>query len=62
MYGCVFLQVYENGVMSQHVKNWIVGSTALWRGPFGKLVYSTNQVSIESLVSFLDNNNNIIII
>lgn len=33
--------------MSSYVRQWKIGSTALWRGPFGNLPYSPNKVSSE---------------
>ena len=30
--------------MSDYIRHWKVGSTAEWRGPFGKLNYSQNKV------------------
>lgn len=37
-------QIYPEGKMSQCVKSWKVGDTAEWRGPFGSLHYTANQV------------------
>ena len=40
------LQIYEDGKMSDYIRHWKVGSIAEWRGPFGKLSYSQNKVSL----------------
>ena len=44
--GTVVYQLYADGRMSHHVRKWAVGSTALWRGPFGNLHYSPNKVRL----------------
>ena len=43
------VQIYENGRMSQYVKEWQVGSVADWRGPFGGFMYIPNKVYIAQL-------------
>ena len=40
----VDVELYEAGLMSQHIKSWEVGSVAEWRGPFGDFSYIPNKV------------------
>ena len=45
LHSCVVtVQLYEDGRMSRHIRQWEVGSTAEWRGPFGTFTYKPNQV------------------
>jgi cytochrome-b5 reductase len=37
------MQLYEEGLMSQHIKSWEVGSIAEWKGPFGDFSYIPNK-------------------
>jgi cytochrome-b5 reductase len=38
----VFIKLYPNGRASKHISKWSVGSSVLWRGPFGTFPYSRN--------------------
>ena len=37
-------QIYEDGRMGAHLKEWVVGATAEWRGPLGDFSYTPNTV------------------
>ena len=39
-------QIYSTGRMSAFIKGWQIGQCKEWRGPFGKLSYSQNTVSL----------------
>jgi cytochrome-b5 reductase len=47
----IAIKLYADGRMSHHVRKWVVGSTALWRGPFGNLHYSPNKYSHVGLLA-----------
>lgn len=39
----VLIKCYDDGKMSQFVREWRVGNAALWKGPFGGFPYSQNK-------------------
>ncbi|XP_033636807.1 NADH-cytochrome b5 reductase-like [Asterias rubens] len=39
----VLIKVYENGAMSQYIKQWTEGDEVSWRGPFGSFSYQPNK-------------------
>lgn len=39
------IQVYSDGKMSSYVRTWQVGDMVEWRGPFGRFLYTPNQVT-----------------
>ena len=41
-------QLYDDGRMSEQVRQWQVGSAAEWRGPFGDFIYTPNKVEFET--------------
>lgn len=43
--------MYQDGQMSNIIRNWQVGSVTDWRGPLGSFSYHTNQVSLWPFIS-----------
>ncbi|EDV22139.1 uncharacterized protein TRIADDRAFT_15859, partial [Trichoplax adhaerens] len=39
----VFIKIYDNGKMSDQIRQWHVGDYAMWRGPYGDFQYLPNQ-------------------
>ncbi|XP_071841734.1 NADH-cytochrome b5 reductase-like isoform X3 [Apostichopus japonicus] len=41
----ILIKLYQDGQMSNIIRNWQVGSVTDWRGPLGSFSYHTNQYS-----------------
>ncbi|KAM9327150.1 NADH-cytochrome b5 reductase-like [Gastrophryne carolinensis] len=39
----ILIKIYEDGLMSQYIKQWREGDSAFWRGPFGGFPYTPNK-------------------
>lgn len=39
----VIIKLYPDGIMSQHIDQWSIGTCAEWKGPFGSFSYTPNK-------------------